>query len=40
VIGNPPGVTLTVNGKPEKLKPSGVATLGINPTSKTPVTVG
>jgi cytoskeletal protein RodZ len=40
VIGNPPGVSLTVNGKPEKLNRSGVATLGIDPTSQTPVTVG
>ncbi|HET9082235.1 MAG TPA: RodZ domain-containing protein [Trebonia sp.] len=39
-IGNPPGITLTVNGKPEKLNPVGVATLRINPTSNTPVTVG
>lgn len=40
VIGNPPGIKLTVNGKTEKLNPSGVATVGINPTSKTPVTIG
>jgi cytoskeletal protein RodZ len=40
VIGNPPGIKLTVNGKAEKLNPSGIATLGINPSSTTPVTVG
>lgn len=40
VIGNPPGITLTVNGKPEKLNPVGVAHLSIDPRSKTPVTVG
>lgn len=39
-IGNPPGITLTVNGKTQKLNPVGVATLGIDPTSRTPVTVG
>lgn len=40
VIGNPPGITLTVNGKREKMSTIQVVTLSINPTSKTPVTVG
>jgi cytoskeletal protein RodZ len=40
VIGNPPGVHLTVNGKTEQLNTVQVVTLSINPSSKTPVTVG
>jgi cytoskeletal protein RodZ len=40
VIGNPPGIVLTVNGKPEQLNTVQVVTLNINPSSKTPVTVG
>jgi transcriptional regulator with XRE-family HTH domain len=40
VIGNPPGVTLTVNGKHQKMSRVQVVTLSINPLSKTPVTVG
>jgi cytoskeletal protein RodZ len=40
IIGNPPGVHLTVNGKPEQMNTVQVVTLKINPTSKTPVTVG
>jgi cytoskeletal protein RodZ len=40
VIGNPPGIQLTVNGKPEQLNTVQVVTLKINPSSKTPVTVG
>jgi cytoskeletal protein RodZ len=40
VIGNPPGVLLTVNGKPEQLSKANVVTLTINPSSKTPVKVG
>jgi cytoskeletal protein RodZ len=40
VIGNPPGIQLTVNGKPEPLSTVNVVTLSINPLSKTPVTVG
>jgi cytoskeletal protein RodZ len=40
VIGNPPGISLTINGKQEKLNPAGVARLGINPASDNPVTVG
>jgi cytoskeletal protein RodZ len=40
VIGNPPGVQLTVNGKPEQMNTIQVVTLSINPLSKTPVTVG
>ena len=40
VVGNPPGVQLTVNGKVEQLSKSGVATLSINPSSKTPVKIG
>jgi cytoskeletal protein RodZ len=40
VIGNPPGVRLTINGKPEQMNTIQVVTLSINPLSKTPVTVG
>ena len=40
VIGNPPGITLTVNGKTQKLAKGQVARLSINPLSKTPVQVG
>ena len=40
VIGNPPGVKLTVNGKTQHMQPGQVVTLNINPSSKTPVTVG
>ena len=40
VIGNPPGITLTVNGKTQQLNPHQVATLNINPLSKTPVQIG
>jgi cytoskeletal protein RodZ len=40
VIGNPPGIQLTVNGKPEPLNTVNVVTLSINPLSNTPVTVG
>jgi hypothetical protein len=40
VIGNPPGVTVTVNGKHQKMSTVQVVTLSINPLSKTPVTVG
>jgi cytoskeletal protein RodZ len=40
VIGNPPGVKLTVNGKTQKMSSVNVVTLTINPSSKTPVTVG
>jgi cytoskeletal protein RodZ len=40
VIGNPPGVTLTVNGKHQHMSKVNVVTLSINPLSKTPVTVG
>ena len=40
VIGNPPGVTLTVNGKHQQMSTVQVVTLSINPLSKTPVTVG
>ena len=40
VIGNPPGVQLTVNGKPEQMNTVQVVTLSINPSSKTPVKVG
>jgi cytoskeletal protein RodZ len=39
-IGNPPGVTLTVNGKHQQMSKVNVVTLSINPLSKTPVTVG
>ena len=40
VIGNPPGVTLTVNGKHQQMSTVQVVRLSINPLSKTPVTVG
>jgi cytoskeletal protein RodZ len=40
VIGNPPGITLTVNGKTQRLSKGQVARLNINPLSKTPVQVG
>ncbi|MGH3208629.1 MAG: helix-turn-helix domain-containing protein [Trebonia sp.] len=40
VIGNPPGVKLTVNGKTQKMSTVNVVTLNIDPSSKTPVTVG
>jgi cytoskeletal protein RodZ len=40
VIGNPPGITLTINGKTEQLAKGQVARLNINPASKTPVQVG
>jgi cytoskeletal protein RodZ len=40
VIGNPPGVKLTVNGKPEQMNTVQVVTLRINPLAKRPVTVG
>ena len=40
VIGNPPGVSLTVNGKPEQMNTVQVVTLNINPLAATPVTVG
>jgi len=40
VIGNPAGIVLTVNGKPEQLNTVQVVTLNIDPSSKTPVTVG
>ena len=40
VIGNPPGITLTVNGKTQHLTKGQVARLSINPLSKTPVQVG
>jgi cytoskeletal protein RodZ len=37
-VGNPGGVTLTVNGKHQKMSTVQVVTLSINPLSKTPVT--
>jgi cytoskeletal protein RodZ len=40
VIGNPPGVTLTVNGRHQQMSKVNVVTLSINPLSKTPVTIG
>jgi len=38
VIGNPPGVHVTVNGKPQQMSTVNVMTLNIDPSSKTPVT--
>jgi cytoskeletal protein RodZ len=40
VIGNPPGVSLTINGKPEQMNTVQVVTLNINPLSTPTVTVG
>ena len=40
VIGNPPGAQLTVNGKSQRMNPTGVVTLSINPRSNTLVTAG
>jgi cytoskeletal protein RodZ len=40
VIGNPPGVQVTVNGKAQRMNTVNVMTLNINPLSETPVTVG
>jgi cytoskeletal protein RodZ len=40
VIGNPPGVKLTVNGTLEHMSKTNVVTLSINPSSKTPVKIG
>jgi hypothetical protein len=40
VIGNPPGVELTVDGKSQQTNSVQVLTLNIDPGSKTPVTVG
>jgi cytoskeletal protein RodZ len=40
VIGNPPGIVLTVNGKAETMSAVYPLTLSINPQSKTPVTTG
>ena len=40
VIGNPLGVTLTVNGKHQQMSTVRVVRLSINPLNKTPVTVG
>jgi cytoskeletal protein RodZ len=40
VIGNPPGVSLTVNGKRQQMNAVNVQTLKINPLSSSPVTAG
>ena len=40
VIGNPPGIKLTVNGKLQQMTAGQVAHLSNNPASHTPVTVG
>ena len=40
VIGNPPGIKLTVNGKQQQMSSVQVVHLSINPSSQTPVTVG
>ncbi len=39
-IGNPPGIKLTVNGRPQPMNSVQVIHLSINPASQTPVTVG
>ncbi len=36
VIGNPPGVKLTVNGKPQQMSTVNVVTLNINPVKQDP----
>lgn len=40
VLGNPAGIQLSVNGKPEKLNSVQVVTLSIKPTGSNPVTIG
>jgi cytoskeletal protein RodZ len=40
VIGNPPGITLTVNGKTEPMNTVQVVRLNINPFTNPPVAVG
>ena len=40
LIGNPPGVELTVDGKTVPLNSATPVTLSINPSSGTPVKVG
>ena len=40
VVGNPPGVVLTVNGKAQQMNPNQVATLAIDPSHHNPVTSG
>lgn len=40
VIGNPPGIVLTVNGSTQQLNPNQVDTLNINPSGKNPVQTG
>jgi transcriptional regulator with XRE-family HTH domain len=40
VIGNPVGIVLTVNGKPQQISTVQVVRLSIDPLRKTPVTVG
>jgi cytoskeletal protein RodZ len=39
-IGNPPGIKLTVNGRPQQMHTVQVVHLSINPASQTPVTIG
>jgi len=40
VIGNPPGIVMTVNGRAETMSAVYPLTLSINPKSKTPVSTG
>jgi hypothetical protein len=40
VVGNPPGVVLTVDGKAQQMNPNQVATLAIDPSQHNPVTSG
>lgn len=40
VVGNPPGVVLTVDGKAQQMNPNQVATLAIDPSHHNPVTGG
>jgi cytoskeletal protein RodZ len=39
-VGNPPGISLTVNGKPELRNTANVGHLSINPSRQNPVTGG
>jgi cytoskeletal protein RodZ len=40
VIGNPPGIVLTVNGKTQQMSPNQVARLTIRPPGQSPVSTG
>jgi hypothetical protein len=40
VVGNPPGISLTVDGKPELVNTATVGHLSIDPSQQNPVTGG